>query len=460
MKEIKTLSLSLMKLLLVLLLLACNKDKDKNTPALMYSVSGSVIDEFGRGMQGVKIYYSSSLYALTDSLGNWEIGDLSGENSLAPAAEQYSFEPISYQVSAVEQNIVFSAERVPSNTEAKIFNWMRAQQLPNGLLESAEYSNVASTYDNALAAMCFLMIGEPERAERIFDFFDARIFSELKSGPGGFSQLRSNTGVPNNHRWMGDNAWLLIALNNYKAITGNTTYDYLSTEIAYWLFSLQDTDGGLFAGYDRFNNLMNYKVTEGNIDAFNALQGYTPFHADLLNFLEQDRWDAADRNLTAWPGNARHLFALDVFPWSYLIFEDYPVSALTSADRFLCTHTAVNGAQMMGYCFDEDKDVVWPEGTGQMTLAFHFAGMMTEKDFYLNEMEKVLFQNSDHADAAGFPYATNKATAYGTDPLWTGSDTEIALSGGAWYLFTQFGFSPFALGRNKNIPLADKFWLQ
>jgi len=35
-----------------------------------------------------------------------------------------------------------------------------------------------------------------------------------------------------------------------------------------------------------------------------------------------------------------------------------------------------------------------------------------------------------------------------------------ALSGGAWYLFTQFGFSPFALGRNKNIPLADKFWLQ
>ena len=461
MKEIKTFSLSLMHLLLVLLLFACNKDKDdKNTPAQMYSVSGSVIDEFGRGMQGVKIYYSSSLYALTDSLGNWEMDDLSGENSLAPAAEQYSFEPISYQVSAVEQNIVFSAERVPSNPEAKIFNWMRAQQLPNGLLESAEYSNVASTYDNALAAMCFLMIGEPERAERIFDFFDARIFSELKSGPGGFSQLRSNTGVPNNHRWMGDNAWLLIALNNYKAMTGNAKYDFLSSEIATWLIGLQDIDGGLFAGYDRNNNRLNYKVTEGMIDAFNAIEGYTAFHRNLLQFLEIDRWDATDGNLTAWPGNPPYLFALDVFPWSYLIFEDYPVSALTSADRFLCSHTAINGVEITGYCFDEDKDVVWPEGTGQMTLAFHFAGRMAEKELYLNELERILLQNSDHLNAAGFPYATNMGTTYGPDPLWNGADTEIALSGGAWYLFTKFGFSPFAHGRSKNIPQADKFWLQ
>ncbi len=461
MKEIKTFSLSLMQLLLALLVFACNKDKDdKNTPVLMYSVSGSVIDEFGRGMQGVKIYYSSSLYALTDSLGNWEIDDLSGENSLAPSAEQYSFEPISYQVSAVEQNIVFSAERVPSNTEAKIFNWMRAQQLPNGLLESAEYSNVASTYDNALAAMCFLMIGEPERAERIFDFFDARIFSELKSGPGGFSQLRSNTGVPNNHRWMGDNAWLLIALNNYKAMTGSAKYDFLSSEIATWLIGLQDTDGGLFAGYDRNNNRLNYKVTEGMIDAFNAIEGYTAFHSNLLQFLEIDRWDATDGNLTAWPGNPPYLFALDVFPWSYLIFEDYPVSALTSADRFLCSHTAINGVEITGYCFDEDKDVVWPEGTGQMTLAFHFAGRMAEKELYLNELERILLQNSDHPNAAGFPYATNMGTTYGPDPLWNGADTEIALSGGAWYLFTKFGFSPFAYGRSKNIPQADKFWLQ
>jgi len=346
-----------------------------------------------------------------------------------------------------------------TEVERQIFNWFDSQQLPNGLLESVENGNIVSLYDNALAAMVFMLREDYVRAEKIFDFFNSRISSELTNGVGGFSQFRDSIGIPNNHRWMGDNAWLLIALNNYKAKTGNTQYDDLALGIRNWLISLQDTDGGLFAGYHPDGNLMSYKVTEGNIDAFNAIDGYTSFHQQVLNYLANDRWDALDQNLVAWPTNPPYLYALDLHSWSYLIFEEYPLSALSTAQRYLTTQTtSVNGLEITGYSFDEDQDVVWLEGTGQMALAFDHANRSDERDRYLDEMEKNIIISTNYPDAAGFPYASNLGTTYGSDLLWNGADNKIAVSGGAWYLFAKWGFNPFAIGRNKSIPSEDIFW--
>jgi hypothetical protein len=344
--------------------------------------------------------------------------------------------------------------------ETQVTNWFYQQQLPNGLLESVENATGASLYDNALGAMVFMLNNDYENAEKIFDFFNARIDSELNAGIGGFSQIRSSEGVPNRHRWMGDNAWLLIALNNYKARTGKTQYDNLSKHIRNWLISLQDTDGGLFAGYDANGKLLNYKVTEGMIDAFNAVEGYTDFHKKLLLFLKKNRWDKTDKNLVAWPENPPYLYALDLHPWSYLIFENYPTSALTTANRHLTTQkSTVTGKEITGYCFDDDRDAVWFEGTGQMTLAFHFANRLGERDQYLLEMEKGLKQSSKDSNSAGFPYASNPGTHYGDGLLWNSADKEIAISGGAWYVFTKRKFNPFAVGRDKNIPREDMFWM-
>ena len=36
---------------------------------------------------------------------------------------------------------------------------------------------------------------------------------------------------------------------------------------------------------------------------------------------------------------------------------------------------------------------------------------------------------------------------------------EIAISGGAWYIFAEAGFNPFGVGRQKSIPVADMFWV-
>ncbi len=447
----------LLLLISILFFLSCQK----NERDISFSVSGRVTNSLGTGIEGVKIYYNSTDFTLTDQQGYWiiTITNINKQQVITPILLNYTFVPSTIQVAGASNNMMFKGTQTPSNNQQQIFNWFNNQQLANGLLESAENGNIVSLYDNALAAMVFMLNGNFTKAEKIFNFFNARISTELTKGVGGFSQLRDKEGVPNNRRWMGDNAWLLIALNNYKNITGKTTYDQLASEISKWLIKLQDTDGGLYAGYDPNNSLLDYKVTEGNIDSFNAIVGYTGFHSQLLRFLKNDRWSVTDKNLVAWPSNPTYLYALDLHSWSYSIFKDYPVSSLTTAKRFLTTQTATNQSTIMGYCFDEDKDAVWLEGTGQMALAFGVAGMQIEKERFLLEMDKVFLQSKKYANASGFPYASNPGTTYGSDALWSGAPKDIAISGGAWYLFAKYGFNPFAVGRDKNIPKGDMFWL-
>ena len=64
-----------------------------------------------------------------------------------------------------------------------------------------------------------------------------KIDSRLKHEVGGFSPLR-NKKYTINGRWMGNNKWLLIALNNYKDKTSKKEYDKLRQIISFWLKSL------------------------------------------------------------------------------------------------------------------------------------------------------------------------------------------------------------------------------
>ncbi|MEM8929298.1 MAG: hypothetical protein AAGC45_13955, partial [Bacteroidota bacterium] len=353
-------------------------------------------------------------------------------------------------------SMLYSVEEV---TTDQIYNWFVNQQLSNGLLESTENGNIVSLYDNALAALIFMLYDDFEKAEKIFDFFDSKIDSELLQGKGGFSQLRDKNGIPFNRRWMGDNAWLLIALNNYHSKKGNTKYQRLSDEISNWLKGLQDFDGGLFGGYNSDDTKI-HKITEGNIDAFNAISGYSLFHEKLLDYLGNERWSSVDKNLVAWIENPKYLYALDLHSWSYCIFEDYPVSSLHSASRFLNAQIpTISGQEVMGYCFDEDKDVVWLEGTGHMALAFKVAGLQKEAGFYLSEMEKVYVESEKFKNAIGFPYVSNEGTSYGPEALWEGASTKPAISSAAWFLFAKKGFNPFEIERNKGVPYSKKFWL-
>jgi hypothetical protein len=446
-------------LLAPLILAACTQEDAPDEPK-PYSVSGKVVDAKGIGIRGVAVTYQDGS-VVTSQSGRWRIEGLTSAQVIVPQDSNYVFTPGSTQVDREKDEIIFTASPSRYNKERQIIDWLAAQQLDNGLLESTEGNNVVSLYDQSLAAMAFMLDGQFDRAERIFDFFKERVGAELEAGPGGFSQFRDRLGRPNGNKWMGDNAWLLISLNHYKSMTGSHAYDGLATGISDWLTGLQDTDGGLCAGYAADHSLLNYKVTEGNMDAFDAVKGYTSLHQDLLGFLERSRWDSNDKNLISWPENPPYRFALDNFSWAYCMFPEYPVATLASADRFLTTQTAtINGVTVTGYDIDEDQEVIFLEGTGQMALAFALAGMEVEHAFYLDEMDKVFLKSKVHDGAAGFPYASNRGTFYGNTMYWEGADTQIAISPGVWYLFASRQFNPFAEGKSKAVPEEDRFWKQ
>lgn len=345
------------------------------------------------------------------------------------------------------------------NTE-KAINWVTLQQLPNGLLESSENSNFVSTYDNALATLVFIEQGELEKAERILDFFNGKIDAELKSGAGGYYQFRNRDGENGRRNWMGDNAWLLVAINTYHQVSGNQKYNEMAHELELWIRSLQDTDGGLWGGQNT-NGTQIPKVTEGILVAFNAVPGYDDFHENILSYLKENRWSANEKTIVSWPENPAYNYALDLHSMSYLALKDFPDNILDQADRYLNTQIATaSGEKVTGYCFDEDKDVIWLEGTAQIATAYQLATNTAKADDLLNDIEKTFISSTLFENAEGIPYATNPGTSYETSKLWESADIASALSSTTWYIFAKQGFNPLAIGKRKNIPSADVFWVE
>lgn len=335
--------------------------------------------------------------------------------------------------------------------------WLNGMQLSNGLIETSYNSNLVSLYDNALAALVFIENADYARAESIFSYFDARIQTELLSGNGGFFQFRNAQGQPQGNRWLGDNAWLLIALNNYRQATGNVQFDELSSQLDAWLRSQQDADGGLWGGTDASGNTIG-KVTEGMLDAFNAVGGFDSFHQGVLSYLQQERWDTTEQLLVSWPGS-NYYYALDNFSWGYCALEGFPDRVLTDADRFKTTQLHMTSADSIsGYCFDEDCDAVWMEGTAQMAVAFIKAGRITKANELLHEIAKSKAGQSGMQGAIGLPYASNIGTGYGGSLLWTGADVNPCTAATTWFIMAAHQFDPLALNYGKGIPAANRFW--
>ncbi len=367
-------------------------------------------------------------------------------------------------VSAIKESI--QDDDLPDDPEveststnlSKATNWIKHMQSSNGLLESSENMDFVSLYDNALSALVFMEVGEIEKAEHIFDYFNSKLENEFLNGGGGFYQFRDANGENGERIWMGDNAWLLIALNQYHFKMGNDKYQTMAHEINLWLRSLQDIDGGLWGGL-REDGTIIPKITEGIITAFNAVDGYDDFHENILIFLKNNRWDSNDEILLAWPENPTYVHALDLHSLGELIFENYPQHNLELAALYRTTQiSTVNGMSISGFCFDEDKDVVWLEGTAQVALADKIVGNEFEANAIIAEIEKSFIPSFTISDSQGLPYTCNYGTNFGSNLLWEYADLTPALSSTAWYIFAKKGFNPLGLGRHKEIPREHSFW--
>lgn len=346
---------------------------------------------------------------------------------------------------------------VPPSPE-KVYDWMGHMQGSNGLVESAEFTDFVSLYDNALAALAFIAEEDLARAEQILDYFNDQLQTEFYGNNGGFYQYRDTSGEQGSRIWMGDNAWLLLAINHYHDKTQSNRYENMAFELETWLRSLQEEDGGLKGGINE-DGTMIPKVTEGIITAFNAVKGFDDFHRKILLFLEEQRWDVTEEVLITDTENPAYNHALDLYSLGYMILEDFPEEVLSKADRFFNSQTSTtNNKLISGYCFDDDKDVVWLEGTAQMAMAFEAADQTADAQNILSHLEETFIGSATNEDVAGLPYTTNFGTNFGANELWEHTDIKPTVSSSAWYLFVKNDFNPFQLEKDKDIPEELKFW--
>jgi hypothetical protein len=334
--------------------------------------------------------------------------------------------------------------------------WLDSMQMSNGLVETSYQSNLASLYDNGLSACAFLSAGRVEEARSILAFFNQRLNTEMLAGTGGYFQFRNASG-PQGNRWLGDNAWLLIAIHNYEHVTGDYQFAEMRQALDTWIRSQQDVDGGLWGGTDATGATIG-KVTEGIIDAFNAVEGFDAFHEGVLVYLEQQRWDTTEQLLVSWP-NSNYYYALDNFSWGYCTFEGFQEGMLDEADRFLNVQLhAPSQRYVTGYCFDEDRDAVWMEGTAQMAVAYTKAGNSERANSILQEVAKTRLTQVGWSGAQGIPYATNQGTGYGGGLLWDGIDSQPATAASTWFIMACHEFDPMQVNYAKAIPDSLRFW--
>ena len=339
------------------------------------------------------------------------------------------------------------------------YSWIKSMQLDNGLIESAEGTDFVSLYDNALAALVFTLNNDRSSTERILDYFNQRMDTEFTELGGGFYQFRKGDGSNTRSKWIGDNAWLLIAIQHYADRFDADRYAPMAQALEEWLRAQQDEDGGLWGGY-RANGNRIHKITEGIITAFNAVEGYDAFHKGILKYLKENRWDTQESLLLAWPENPKYKYAMDLHTLGSLIYPSMSKQLLAQVYRYDTEQNAsVSGKKISGFCFDEDQDVIWLEGTAQMALAFRKSGMEEEGLELLNEIQKTRIKSNTTKNIAGIPYAVNQGSNYGTEKLWDHAHSQAAISSSAWYIFAQLNFNPFELKGEKDIPAADRFWM-
>jgi hypothetical protein len=330
---------------------------------------------------------------------------------------------------------------------AKVYEWMLRQQAATGILGNQENEYFSGLYTSAVASICYIHEADIARAERVFSFFNAHL-DVAKAPPGGFPQFwDAGTGQPqlDTDRWIGDNAWLLIALNYHFYATGKDDFAEMRQIVAEWLISLQDADGGIKSGFNQ-DGLMYWKSTEGNLDCYAALTEYPRERHKVGQFLREKMWIPGEGRFRM--GSTVSESALDGCSLGIAALGPDYAGALEYAETaFLCQQRSdATGNIVTGFCDFTTRDRIWLEGTGQMVVAYNAAGRKDSAQQYLRELDKAMMPSSRFAGTIGLPCHTN-------NPAWSTGSNTIFVPSQAWYLFGVWKFNPM----NYNCPQVVDF---
>jgi hypothetical protein len=373
------------------------------------------------------------------------------------------------------------------------YSWLKAAQdkTGNGLVDSFNdyWSDgtpiqLAYTYDQAVAAIAFLVKGDVVRAKQVLS-----IMQQLQAPDGSWvnSYWWNNFYGEELRKHVGPAMWMAMAVRNYEQMTGDTTtYHTMATNAIDWALTFQNTtNGAISGGMTTWDSPPNWtpevwSSTEQNIDAYPTLLYFastTPAKASTYNaaavkvksFLDNVVWDKT-RNVFfgGFKNNTQTIdssIPIDVNPWSVLGVSTGYSSSINFVEnahgdangigtlanpRYAETLTdASTGKQISAYDFDWESDNaqgydqnhnpiglkgpdIWFEGSSFMSEAYYLLGNKTKADDILTNIIKKQDANG------GIAYSLN-----GTNNNYWQMKQEECISSTGWLVLAAARWNPF-----------------
>jgi hypothetical protein len=342
-----------------------------------------------------------------------------------------------------------------------VYLWLSQQQDGTTGLLPSQQDQTANTYNNALAVMVFTLKGDYAKAKRILDYFknSASEFFAERCGdfgsvcsttdpcdgthPCGFFQSRnSKTGAfdPVSNRWIGDMSWLLMAIHHYEGATGDMSYASMVTATIRLLKNFQQSDGYIASGWMQGDQVFTTTgAHEGNLGAYKALSlfGENQAAQQIKHWLDTNDmgsmvWEAGPLDLHSW----RVLSLGKEYGYVLPDVERTDDTAIRYKSTITFNNSLVTGfLPYPHYCVEN----IWSEGTGGMAASFYKAGYRERGDFYVGELEKLLFEPADFpgTQALSFFALSSPSCHAWADP------TKGHVAGVCWYIFAKEHFDPF-----------------
>jgi hypothetical protein len=308
-----------------------------------------------------------------------------------------------------------------------------------GLVDSYQEDNVNTSYvyDNCLAAIACMLMGNFGLAEEILDTLTREVKKTQENVPFESYDYSDLQGNGRGLAYCGNSAWLLQTLNIYQKLKSSTKYYVMQKRLANFLLTLQDPiDGGLRGCLNGY-----WKSTENNIIAYAALRNFGRLNYKFAYVSRAEKIKRFLKSPAVWDGIRFFRGAndstevTDVQALGVLLLGPNYSSALTWAENKLKTTQPFNNGLVTGFDFNNDLDTVWLEGTLQMALAFYKVNNSTQGNYYYNEACKTI--QSD----GSLLLATNRGTA---TEEWT-LETWRAIAPSAWLIFYHFRFNPLII---------------
>lgn len=318
------------------------------------------------------------------------------------------------------------------------------------LIPSME-NDQAQTFNNALAAMAFMIKGEKERAERILDFFasatdtnntDMQLQNFYYNGVarGFYQDFSISTYRDDSHssdRWMGDMAWLLIACKQYQVRYDSDKYNKLIEIIQDLLISYFKDEGdvgyvqhGWIDGDTQLHE--SYGHHEGNIDCYIMFKmlGLNDYSIKIKNWLEGEL-------------STLHDLPTDLYAWRVLAYGEEYAGLLDIPEYDLRYRKIIeyNSINVMGFYHRAEISVnnFWNDATGHMACAYLAYGDKNRGYFYANQLGYLIKEKTINTTLVHYiPYTLNTTGDYS----WVDTSKGF-ISDMAWYIFARNEFNPF-----------------